>query len=124
AGIPALRAMRLEREDISPVEGVLVSRGVVGLDPLDQFELPDHPVTLDRIVAERLLRRRAFAPAMPAPALFFLRDVFPVGRRLVLELAVDAEAGLGSVLFLGLDHLAEQIGRFRPEAAFLLGLVL
>src|SRR5207237_9391213 len=91
AGSPALRAMRLEREDVGPVEGVLVSRGVVGLDPLDQFELPDHPVTLDRIVAERLLRRRAFAPAMPAPALFFLRDVFLVGRRLVLEFAFDVE---------------------------------
>ena len=30
----------------SHVEGVLVSRGIVGFDPLDQFELPDHPVIL------------------------------------------------------------------------------
>src|SRR5438874_13005326 len=64
AGIPSLRAMRLEREDISPVEGVLVSRGVVGLDALDQFELPDHPVTLVRIVVARLLGWRSFAPSL------------------------------------------------------------
>ena len=42
AGGAGLRAVRLHREDIGAVERVLVGRGIVGLDPLDQLELADH----------------------------------------------------------------------------------
>ena len=45
---PALRAMRLHGEDIGAVERVLIGRGIIGLYPLDQFELPNHAVTSSR----------------------------------------------------------------------------
>jgi hypothetical protein len=56
--------------------------------------------------------------------LFRLRGVFLVCRRLVLKFAIDTEAGVGRVLLLGLDHLAQEIGSLGPETALFLRLVL
>src|SRR5260221_11338013 len=42
AGRALLRAVRLHRKNICAVESLLVRVRVIGLDPLDQFELPNH----------------------------------------------------------------------------------
>src|SRR3546814_6542353 len=37
-----LRAMRLHRKDVSPVQKIFVGLGIVGADPLDELILADH----------------------------------------------------------------------------------
>jgi hypothetical protein len=56
---PALGAMGLHGEDISAIQRVLIGRGIIGLYPLDQFELPNHAVTSNRPPRRGRIARRA-----------------------------------------------------------------
>ncbi len=99
-----LRAMRLHRIDIGAVERVLVRLRIVGLDPLDQLELPHHGAAAcvlqrrrDAVFAARQFTRQTGPPSGSAA----------LARRgasrllLAAELLVDFLLDLGSDLFLG-----------------------
>ena len=71
AGVAFLRAMRPHGIDISAVEQILVGRGIVLFDPVDEFELP-HQSRLARLRHPRLVLRheaRAVRYRDPRPGL-------------------------------------------------------
>ncbi len=73
-----LASVRLHREDVGAVEGILIRRGIIGFDPLHQFELPHHGAMPMRPVATG----RSPVPCSRNPRAM-LKDRRAAGRLLV-----------------------------------------